>query len=599
MTALEQRGFVGATERMFKSRIREWKLDSKTIREADWKYMFQVCTRRRKSSTPKETIFEIRPAIRRPTRVTKNYRDIMRYMRRIKVTEDHWLAEPFDSADFVHIRPMTPVSSPTMHTPEAASSMGQIDDTGTNGIQSSSASPFNAPGMPSTLLERGSDKMARQTFWSIPHNSADESNLYRSIAGAPTLLYPQTYPSDGDSLLSDHISRIDEMDADHNDDDSMTEPTHQSVHASRAFSTVQSYTPDEDAELAFSWASRYFLACIFTNQMNTVQAEACMKDATRIFGLMLESECRSPCSVDDYRPSHRSRFVLSGLSLMYTVLHAHGRGDMLEKFLENSRRTIAIFFKMEDHMLSVAYSYLLADVREDSVDLEYWEKRLREAYDRISMLWDRQSPNAIVVHYYWSWHLLKCRRYEETIQQLTSCLQNAERVFGKCHIITVNCLTTIARAYSEQMQCDTAKTLLEDAIQRSQHALGSMEHPFRFKLIERLGMLHQQTGNLDLAEANFREVVRGRVTCLGFRHSHTSHAEFKLHEIMSQQGKHTERSQSIAQLEHEYATQHENNWGNADNEHDQPLYRRWCEEPNRQYPFVQPPLPVDRLVHFH
>ena len=47
-------GFT-ATLRMFKSRIKEWNFDQKTIRQADWRFMCQEYVRRKKLSIPKET----------------------------------------------------------------------------------------------------------------------------------------------------------------------------------------------------------------------------------------------------------------------------------------------------------------------------------------------------------------------------------------------------------------------------------------------------------------------------------------------------------------------------------------------------------------
>ena len=143
-----RRGFV-ATLRMFKSRIKEWNFDQKTIRQADWRFMFQEYVRRKKLSTPKETIFRVSQD--RHGRVTKykTIKHIRTYMRRKQVSEDEFLSSPSDSGNFPHIRSITPPLSPAT-SPASGSPSSQID--GDNADAATPASLMNITGANSRSL---------------------------------------------------------------------------------------------------------------------------------------------------------------------------------------------------------------------------------------------------------------------------------------------------------------------------------------------------------------------------------------------------------------------------------------------------------------
>ena len=640
-------GFI-ATQRMFKSRIKEWGFDQKTIREADWRFMFQEYHRRRNLSTPKDTIFAIRED--RPGRVSKpkNLKHIRNYIRRKRVSEEAFLSGPSDRNNFPHIRALTPPLSPepssgsaspssqghdnandepspfsSLEVPEpsytryspfgwpntsliqaattsrtvahragiephqdlrAAQLVARPSDRPRAAIdipwRTSQASPasHDSSGTSTISLARGLECMARQTLAPDRYRPSEESLLYRlsrAIAGPPSPA-DSTMSQTNDEPSDEEIVRAN-MELGYGEN---IESTRSISNSTDPHLSSRSYDVDPDEFLAFRWATRYFLACIQKNRMHNIDAEDSMKQATILFKQMLGAEIRSPCLNNRLSdpPSQRSRFILSGLSLMSTVLDAHGRHDTLEQFLLDSRRTISEFFGMDDHPLSIPYSYLLVLTKKEAMDDDYWETHLKRAHENIRHAWGNEGPNALVSQYYLAWHILKRKRFGQAIQQLTECLEKAERLFGKNHIITVNCLATIARAFSEQSKYDVAITWQCAAIDRAQNALISVEHPFRFKLIERLGDLYKQTGHLDLAESKYRDVVDGRKYSLGLSHGYTSYAISKVEEIMAQQGKRIEAARFVRDL---------------DNEHTKQLYEHW--DTHGQYPTEQHILDEHKL----
>lgn len=657
-----QRGFI-ATERMYKSRIKEWSLDQKTIREPDWRFMLQEHIRRKTSSTPKDTVFAIRED--RSGRIAKHktIRDIRNYLRRKRVSEDTFLSTPSDASNFPHIRsitpPLSPEPSPGPVSPESqmrdhssdeqspsslsevststvgrpapppwpnmslsrappafynsslqASSIGNHASVGSHATMQALQSRPSVPplstaatswrGNPqanpifggpraevSNSLAHRIEAETRQTLVPDIYWEAKEPQVYRLMAGPPS---PPSPPGSVTSHSGEGFSNGElaeafrRLDADLEDGEGRIRDISLSTTTAIASSALHLFKPDTDQALAFRWASRYFFACISRNQGDTVLSNVSMDDAKRLFWCMLKSDTRSPSPKNskEYIPSHRSRFILSGLSLMYTVLTAHGRHDMLERFLLDSRRTIDEFFREEHHPLSIPYSYLLAVLKTENIDDEEWERQLYQAQYKITHSWGSESPNALVSQYYWAWHILKRKRYPQALQQLTACLEKAANLFGPCHIITVNCLSTIARALFEQNRDDPAAIpQLVDAIDRSRYALSSDEHPFRFLLKERLGIIHQEKGELDRAEAILVEVVNGRKKSLGLDHPDTLMARHKLEVILHTQGKKEDIIKLRADLDREWNAREE--------------LRIEKDHPEQPFPL----LPVKTLIELH
>ena len=663
---LKHRHDFDATLRMFKSRIKEWNFDQKTIRQADWRFMFQEYIRRKKLSPPKDTIFRVSQD--RHGRVTKfkTIKHIRTYMRRKQVSEDDFLSSPSANANFPHIRPITPPLSPALSSASASPS-SQLDGYNvdaatplslTDAVSASSQSftsssldhpttdvsrlirrsqavmwspdhyqanfahfdnrlpsqgesgraqvhsplfgrgsetfptrhnSVRSPTKSNQIMLQGSQRMAIQTFALDNQDPSEDVELYRSVARSPSQRFVEVSDSDDDLSAIDLARTFSDFDEEAYDERGKMSVVHVSSPTDFISARLQAFKPDVDEARAFRWASMYFLACILQGRMKFALADAARESATKVFERMLNSETRSPFPFPrpTYVPSHRSRFILSGLTLMATVLKAHGRDDMLKKFLQDSRRSIAEFFQMEDHPLSAPYSYLLCLMDNNPIDDAAWERTLSGAHTTIHHVWNG-GPNAVVSHYYWAWHILKRKRYTEAMEQLQTCYDKASDMFGECHILTINCLSTIARALFEQGKYDEAMSRLLDTIQRSQKALGS-DHPFCYKLIERVGELQQKLGDLASAETTFRGVVEGRKKSLGLHHGHTSYAAHKLAGVLTQQGKQAERDQLEKDLDEEHRNLQKQHWATTE---------RYFPD-SRQSHFTHPELDIRTLIRLH
>jgi tetratricopeptide (TPR) repeat protein len=589
-------------------------------------------------------------------------------MRRKQVSEDDFLSSPSESANFPHIRPITPPLSPALSS-ASASPLSHVDGHNAEGTTPTSstdvagaeihrinhvplpnlmvdasrhlsygqahgwrvdqhqvttvhrdsfssslgesdghqmhAPPFSrrseclprerrsSPLSATTneILLYGSQRMAIQTFALDRQIPCQDVELYRSVARSASPSCVEISDLDDDLSSIDLTRTLSDFDEDIYDEQDRKSLMHVPGHTDFISTRLKSFKPDVDEARAFRWASRYFLACILQGRRKITLANAARLSATKIFERMLESETRSPYVFprQAYVPSNRSRFILSGLSLMTTVLNAHGRVDMLRKFLLDSRSSIEKFFRMEDHPLSAPYSYLLSLMDNDDhpIDDELWERNLSSAHTIIRQVWNG-GPNAVVSHYYWAWHILKRKRYAQAIEQLKLCYEKALEMFGDCHIITINCLSTIARALFEQGMYHDARTWLVDTIRRSREALGP-EHPFCYKLIDRVGDLDLQLGDLASAEAIFRDVVEGRKKSLGLHHGHTSDVVHKLADLLIRQGRRAESDKLIKELDEEYEEQQNQYWEERGN----------YFPDSRQKGFTHPSLNIRTLIKLH
>jgi hypothetical protein len=128
---LKHRHDFVATLRMFKSRIKEWNFNRKTIRRPEWQFMLQEYVQRKNQSTPKETTFRISQDNHGQVTKYKTIRDIRKYFRRIHVSEEDFLLSLSDRDSFPHIQSITPPSSPAI-SPVSASPASQIDANNTD-----------------------------------------------------------------------------------------------------------------------------------------------------------------------------------------------------------------------------------------------------------------------------------------------------------------------------------------------------------------------------------------------------------------------------------------------------------------------------------
>lgn len=118
---LKHRHRSDATSRMFKSRIKAWNYDRKTIREPEWRFMLQEYNSRKKPSPPKEIIFRVCQG-----NVTKykTITHIRAYMRRKQVSKDDFLRSLSTNTNCPHIQSITPPLSPAL---SSVSPANQVD----------------------------------------------------------------------------------------------------------------------------------------------------------------------------------------------------------------------------------------------------------------------------------------------------------------------------------------------------------------------------------------------------------------------------------------------------------------------------------------
>ena len=291
----------------------------------------------------------------------------------------------------------------------------------------------------------------------------------------------------------------------------------------------------EDAQLlmASKWAARYFLACIAKNQNNRDAERAAILEADGIFMGMLKTE---------------NKYLLSGLSMMFSIISSHDQRETLDEFLARSCETIHTVFGAEPvgsqkkgvaSGLEVIYRFARATTQYNDTaarDINHWGNQLEHAADQFEMIWGKDSPNWLVAEIWHAWYLLRIGNLDEAIGKLEECLRIAERQPGTNDLLTVNCLSPIARAYKKKGQFDNAIKYQSEAVRRC-HQLFHTYSPFRLRLLGRLGYFHACNQQLAQAEVIYQEVVTGRIYSLGLGHNDTEHAIEYYHYLLTAQGK--------------------------------------------------------------
>ena len=576
-----------ATERMFKSRIKKWNFDLKTIRRTDWQFMFQEYHRRINATTPKETIFEFRWSHRgaRDIMKHKSPQHIRQYMRRKKLCDDDFLADELNTELFPHIRPRTPPLSPP--TPQASPFVSTHPQT-MNAMALPSFDMFAQRHLirQSSIDSQSTHRVESPLQLPTPVSSLGSPPVKQEVNGlqglALEMISPNKFCLSKDSPWHYLLCQKTNLDRCNSPSVLMSPPSLNDLPASLADLHIESeaqlfqqeeeffsYTTkntklDHDELTACRWASLYLLASIQLGRNDLRGAQTSMNTADRWFKHMLQTETTCPNSMSNaYKPSHRSRFILLGLNIMSTVLVSHDRGDMLELFLVRSGRTINEFFGV-GATLGVPYAYLLHMEKKMKAGLEgeeddrseddFWEDRLKRADTSIRAIWGSDSPNAVMSSYYYAWHVLRQGRHVEAIKILETCFNKAGGMFGRSHMVTIKILETIARALEEQKLYKPALRRLEDAICKAQHGL-SAEHPFRLQLVERVGTMYQNLGLLRDAEKIYEEVLEGRKRSLGVSHNETFAVAFQLAHLLRTQARHSAADRLLSGMDYEHYAQ--------------------------------------------
>jgi tetratricopeptide (TPR) repeat protein len=562
----EHRNFL-ATERMFKQRLKEWGFDRKKVKAAEWRYMLRLTRQRR--SEGKDSAFRINGKV-------IVWSNIRKHLKRKKKTEDEFLSGGPEAEVVEDVICYTPTGSPHLsmtsttstlalasahrpypsHSPHNNNNNINVNINDNNKTNNSADEWRGFPSKQSFGAESEHSGLQNASLPSClsPSLFSDCSSIpdpeLQSIALRPINI-KSLPPLDEAAAL--RISRM--MSGSHSQAIPMANPEHLpqrlavAFRADRAdarsgrssFSVAEDDTdlwfsgeePLTDEGMASRWVVYYFQACICESQRDHEGMQENVKQASRVFRSMLK------CF---------NTYLLTGLTLMTSILYFHDHVELLKQFLEDSCRVIEQVFSKE-HPILVPYRYMLVSVCGDQPEKTAMSHALDHAHKAFQLTWGKVHSNTLTALYYYGCSLLESNRFKEAEEQLQECFKLSQENLGHSHFLTVWTLATISRTLSTSNTGKEAEAVryLQAAISRCRRMMHE-EHPYHLELNRNLAKIHLKMGNLSEVESLYRFVLDGRIKMLGLGREITKASVDDLYEILVARNKLQEAAQLRADI---------------------------------------------------
>ncbi len=549
----EQRNFL-ATERMFKQRLKEWGFDRKKVKAAEWRYMLRVTRRRRDEG--KDSAFRVNGKL-------IVWSNIKKHLKRKKKTEDDFLSAGPEAEAVEDIVYYTPPGSPHLSTTQTTSAETSVlARRSTRPLHSSaqrnveqwrgsfSAHSFspeseqsipqiaNIPNCFSPSLFCESSSISNPELQSIalrPINIKSLPPLDEAAASKISLMMTGSHIRSIPTAQSEHLTHNLAMAPDSNGMDAQSgnspSPSPENNDAVLYLST-DGQLSDED--MASRWVVYYFQACIRESQGDHKGMQKNVKKASKVFKSML---------------TRLNPYLLTGLTLMTSILYFHDHAELLERFLEDSCRVIEKVFPSKDHPILIPYRYMLASIRGNEPEKSAMSYQLHHAYEVFGLTWGKVHSNTLAALYYYGCSLLEVNKFSDALSNLQNCLSSSEENLGHSHFLTVWTLATISRTLSNSNTGREAEAIdyLETAISRCRRMFHD-EHPYYLELKRHLALIHQKLGNLQKVESLYKLVLKGRIKMLGLGRDFTKASIDDLHEVLVARNKPQEAAQLLADM---------------------------------------------------
>jgi Clr5 domain len=542
-----------ATERMFKQRLKEWGFDRKKVKAAEWRYMLRVTRQRRNEG--KDSAFRVNGKI-------IVWSNIRKHLKRKKKTEDEFLsAGPEAEA----------VEDVVCYTPPGSPHLSMTQSTSTQALMLAHRTTYPPHSPTQTSAERWHSCSSDHSFSHEPEPSASQSaNVptrfspslsseyssvsepeFQSIAFRPINI-KSLPPLDEAAAL--RISRM--MAGSPNRSTNMAQAEHlpislamarksdrtNSMSGVRPFLAPENHQIDiyfgrdgqlSDEDMASRWVVYYFQACIYESQGDLKGMQENVNQASKVFNSMLRR----------FNP-----YLLTGLTLMTSILYFHDHVELLTQFLEDSCWVIEKVFS-KDHPILVPYRYMLASVTTDQMKQIAMSHELEHAYQIFQLTWGKAHSNTLTALYYHGHSLLEGSKFAAAEAQLKLCLHMSEEHLGHSHFLSIWTLATLSRTLSTSNSEKEAEAVgyMQAAISRCRRMMHE-EHPYYLELNRNLAEIHLKLGNLHEVELLYRFVLGGRIKILGLAREATKASVDNLHDVLVARNKLREAAQLRAEI---------------------------------------------------
>ena len=489
---MEARGFH-ATDRMFKGRLNKWGADTKTTKRPEWEAMHMMW--QSFHDRGEEVEFTARNGTGRSTFTRKQIdKQLLRYSAskreeaRIKVAQAGYPAI-FRRKD-IRWQPATD---------QTTSDMSSLSDSDSSSQASGQHSHASGPCFDLQPLPR---------HYTTPfvENRAAEVQQAHYISNSVVYFPRPNNPKHADLVIS---ARFDQMHL-----SSPLPGDHPETHASKTAT-------------AEDWAYHVFMTNILTDR-KIDGAGKHREWARQTFRKML---------------AEVNPHILTSFFHMSAVLWSLGRLDSYLCFLRDCCQIIDEQEPGVSYM--TPYRYVLALETGDQDGIKRFSDELEHSTNYCRELFGDGSPHVLASMHFQASHLLEqVGDVDTAIKLLESCLAQSDNVFDYNHLLNVNCIALLARAYKRQGRLQVAIDLYVAAAERCKHSpsIGS-KHPYRLRFLQELALLQAEIGLVDEAKTNLMIVLEGRRDTLGPAHKYTWSALEDLKTVLGPQHQDVDRLQ--------------------------------------------------------
>jgi hypothetical protein len=262
--------------------------------------------------------------------------------------------------------------------------------------------------------------------------------------------------------------------------------------------TAETNDPHYAADLPQRFLKSFFGSCMLYNQGSQKGASDSLRHARDLLEEMivhLHPEC------------------LITLNVMLSVLEAHGQNHLVADFLSTMLRFSQTNLinnpvaATAEFMVNVATRKLKLDGAEVA--------QLRSIYELLSDRFGPNSSSALVGWYNVAWRMAKSEEHRDAaLQTLKWLAQIASESLGSSHVLTITCITTMARVMFRTNRQEESIILMAQALETIGLRYAHF-HPYRLEALHRLARFQIDGGQVADGANILIEVIVKRANILG------------------------------------------------------------------------------------
>ena len=524
----------GATPRMFKTKIRQWNLDKKTIRGNNWEILDHLWQEGDTQGIEREFQWRAQKKRQKKADIKKHFNRVLPEKRFPADLE--LMQQLIDNGELV-----------VFNTPRAVSASRRNATTRLRQESSPARAVQGAAILNPQRLQPPHDSFDHlahlhpQRFSPGFQRHTPVHEMRRSLtvtadstSATPSSTSPQRRAEEGLDTFSDLFHNT--LRLDNHTNEEIKASAKACIGLCRSSDVVADWPLVEDAHVAGQWTYCAVIHCV-QGDLYAEKSLEHLSHANDLLSLILRRV--SACE-----------YVLPGLLWVSGILFAISE-EKYGQFLDES---VAVIDQGHANSLvyGLPYKYARAVLRQDHREMESLGQMLGQGRDQCRQIFGLKSVSVLVFDYYMVSHWLEIRNYQAALAYLLEheggLLRKSEILAGHNDLLTLSCLDLTSRAYLGDDQLNQAILCMEDAVTRSKVKFAE-HNAYRLFLLDRLAGLLRHTNRLQETEELLREVLDRRVEILGIYSTFVWGSLDDLQVFLQRHGRHEEAKQKKFELQ--------------------------------------------------